>query len=179
MKALDQHPHILSLLSYDMNCSYPRKKVTNHPPTHPPTFSLPLHQKTKEEARLTQPPTYSLPTHPPTQPPTHTPPPKQGGKRDVVLLALDLAEGGELFDFMMYTGAFSEVRGGERGGLNELLLDSMNKAREGREINKPPIHLCHQTEHGQSHLLPALLRPCLLPRPRHLPPGHQAREPPP
>jgi hypothetical protein len=33
--------------------------------------------------------------------------------RDVVLLALDLAEGGELFDFMMYTGAFSEqVRAG-------------------------------------------------------------------
>jgi hypothetical protein len=30
--------------------------------------------------------------------------------RDVVLLALELAEGGELFDFMMYTGAFS-VRG--------------------------------------------------------------------
>ncbi len=30
---------------------------------------------------------------------------------DVVLLALDLAEGGELFDFMMYTGAFSEQVG--------------------------------------------------------------------
>jgi len=59
MKALDTHPHILSLLHYDMAASYPRKK---------------------------------------------------GGARDVVLLALDLAEGGELFDFMMYTGAFSEVR---------------------------------------------------------------------
>ncbi|GAB5034027.1 camk protein kinase [Nannochloropsis oceanica] len=57
MKALDNHPYILSLLHYDMSCSYPRKK---------------------------------------------------GGARDVVLLALDLAEGGELFDFMMYTGAFSE-----------------------------------------------------------------------
>jgi serine/threonine protein kinase len=45
-------------------------------------------------------------------------PRKKGGVRDVVLLALDLAEGGELFDFMMYTGAFSEVRreGGREGG---------------------------------------------------------------
>lgn len=58
MKTLNAHPNILSLLHYDMNAVYPRKR---------------------------------------------------GGSRDVVLLALELAEGGELFDFMMYTGAFSEV----------------------------------------------------------------------
>lgn len=36
--------------------------------------------------------------------------PKRDGtpKREVVVLALDLAEGGELFDFMMYTGCFPE-----------------------------------------------------------------------
>lgn len=36
-------------------------------------------------------------------------PRKSGGTKDVVCLALELAEGGELFDFMMYTGAFSEA----------------------------------------------------------------------
>jgi len=57
MKALAQHPNILSLLGYDLQAVYPRKN---------------------------------------------------GGTRDVVCLALELAPGGELFDFMMYTGAFPE-----------------------------------------------------------------------
>lgn len=36
--------------------------------------------------------------------------PKKDGtkKRDVIMIVLDLAEGGELFDFMMYTGCFPE-----------------------------------------------------------------------
>lgn len=34
---------------------------------------------------------------------------KNGLEREVVILVLELAVGGELFDFMMYTGAFPEV----------------------------------------------------------------------
>ncbi|CAM9272498.1 unnamed protein product [Choristocarpus tenellus] len=34
---------------------------------------------------------------------------KNGLEKDVVILVLELAAGGELFDFMMYTGAFPEV----------------------------------------------------------------------
>lgn len=34
---------------------------------------------------------------------------KNGLQREVVILVLELAVGGELFDFMMYTGAFPEV----------------------------------------------------------------------
>lgn len=34
---------------------------------------------------------------------------KNGLEKEVVILVLELAVGGELFDFMMYTGAFSEV----------------------------------------------------------------------
>lgn len=34
---------------------------------------------------------------------------KNGLEKDVVILVLELAGGGELFDFMMYTGAFPEV----------------------------------------------------------------------
>jgi len=35
-------------------------------------------------------------------------PRKRGGTREIVWLALELAPGGELFDFLMYTGGFSE-----------------------------------------------------------------------
>ncbi|EQC28339.1 CAMK protein kinase [Saprolegnia diclina VS20] len=35
-------------------------------------------------------------------------PKKKGGSQKVVLVVLELASGGELFDFMMYTGSFSE-----------------------------------------------------------------------
>ncbi len=34
---------------------------------------------------------------------------KNGLEKEVVILVLELAVGGELFDFMMYTGAFPEV----------------------------------------------------------------------
>lgn len=34
---------------------------------------------------------------------------KNGLAKEVVILVLELAVGGELFDFMMYTGAFPEV----------------------------------------------------------------------
>jgi len=34
---------------------------------------------------------------------------KRGGFREVVLLVLELASGGEIFDFLMYTGKFSEI----------------------------------------------------------------------
>lgn len=34
---------------------------------------------------------------------------KNGLEKEVVVLVLELAVGGELFDFMMYTGAFPEV----------------------------------------------------------------------
>jgi len=36
-------------------------------------------------------------------------PKKRGGFREVVLLVLELASGGEIFDFLMYTGKFSEI----------------------------------------------------------------------
>jgi len=36
-------------------------------------------------------------------------PRKNGGFRDVVMLALELGNGGELFDYLIHTGAFSEV----------------------------------------------------------------------
>lgn len=34
---------------------------------------------------------------------------KNGLEKEVVILVLELAVGGELFDFMMYTGAFPEI----------------------------------------------------------------------
>lgn len=35
-------------------------------------------------------------------------PKKRGGTRDIILLVLELANGGELFDYLMYTGGFDE-----------------------------------------------------------------------
>lgn len=50
---------------------------------------------------------HSLPALDPWQSLTYVK--KNGLEKEVVVLVLELAVGGELFDFMMYTGAFPEV----------------------------------------------------------------------
>ena len=83
-------------------------------------------------------------------------------QQDVIMIVLELATGGELFDFMMYTGSFPESTCG--------VAHAMTCTRQAHPVTYPLSN--------RPRVLPAIdCRHAPLPRKGHLPPRPEAGEP--